>query len=717
METGVQNREMDNKGHRDHKNRLASEKSPYLLQHATNPVDWFTWGDEAFHLARKEDKPVFLSIGYSTCHWCHVMERESFEDEEVARLLNQDFISIKVDREERPDIDHIYMNVAHLLTGSGGWPLTIIMTPDKEPFFAGTYIPKTSHFNRPGMTSLLPAISEAWKSKRTSILDSSQKISRALSEISSSAQGEEPGEKALHRGYFELAERFDHEYGGFGHGMKFPTPHQLIFLLRYWNRTGQEGALEIAEKTLLAMRKGGIFDHVGYGFHRYSTDRKWLVPHFEKMLYDQALLLFAYTEAFLATQKPFYKRVAEEIGQYVLRDMTSPEGGFYSAEDADSEGEEGKFYVFNPPEIRELLGKEDSKLVIEHFGVTDKGNFEEESTGRYTGNNILHEKVSLSELENQFDLTEKELADRLEISRNQLLAARDKRVRPLLDDKILVDWNGLMIGALSMAGRAFDDQSFIDGAKNAANFINASLLDEKGRLLHRYRGGEAGIPGYLDDYAFLSFGLMELYQATFDAKYLKEASRLSDLLIDLFADEKGGGFFLNARDSEQLLVRPKEHYDGAIPSGNSVAFYNLARLSRVTENSSTNEILGSTAKSFHSDIEKQSSSHSFFLTALDFVLGPSIEIVIAGDPESHDTKTLTRGLKANYSPNKFVLLSSNKDNKELVSIAPFVASQVMLDGKATAYVCVEQSCSFPTTDLKTMLDNIKEKSELERGNR
>ena len=369
-------------------NRLASEKSPYLLQHATNPVDWFPWGDEAFEKARKEDKPIFLSIGYSTCHWCHVMEHESFEDDQVAALLNKSFVSIKVDREERPDIDHIYMTVCQLLTGSGGWPLTIIMTPDKEPFFAATYIPKTAHFSRPGMLSLIPAVADAWKNKRAQLLESSSKIVKALEDLSKVSSSDEPGEKALHLGFSQLAERFDHDFGGFGKGMKFPTPHQLVFLLRYWNKTGQEGALEMAEKTLTAMRKGGIFDHVGFGFHRYSTDRHWLVPHFEKMLYDQALLLYAYTEAFQATKNPFYKKTALQIGEYVLRDMTSPEGGFYSAEDADSEGEEGKFYFFTASKIRDLLDKKTADLALLWFGVQSAGNFEDEASGRLTGQNF-----------------------------------------------------------------------------------------------------------------------------------------------------------------------------------------------------------------------------------------------------------------------------------------------------------------------------------------
>jgi uncharacterized protein len=690
-------------------NGLGKEKSPYLLQHADNPVNWLPWGEEAFARAKKEDKPVFLSIGYSTCHWCHVMAHESFEDEKVAAQLNDSFISIKVDREERPDIDHIYMTVCQLMTGSGGWPLTIVMTPDKKPFYAATYIPRESRFGRVGMLSLLPAITSKWEFERKELLGSSDRVLSALKKASGTSSGETPGEEALHLGFNQLARRFDHENAGFGRGNKFPTPHQIVFLLRYWKRTGNEGALEMATRTLGAMRRGGIYDHVGYGFHRYSTDSKWLVPHFEKMLYDQALLLWAYVEAFQATKKPLYKKTAREIAEYVLRDMTSSDGAFFSAEDADSEGEEGRFYLWTAAEIEQLLDEETSALFIARFGVEQKGNFRDEGSKKHPGRNILHENVSLDETSARFGLSVDEVEVRLDRARKTLLDARGKRVRPLLDDKVLTDWNGLMIGAMAMAGRALDEPKYIEAAQKAVSFIQNKLRLDNGRLLHRFRDGESGLPAHLDDYAFYTFGLIELYEATFEVRHMKEAIRLAGVMNDLFADKKGGGFFLSASDSETILVRPKELYDGAIPSGASLAFYNLARLSRITGESRFEEEAASIASAFGGDVGEAASSHTSFLAALDFAIGPSVEIVIAGEKESPDTKEMIKSLKSVYAPNKVVLFRSTKNASKLASIAPFTAGQSMLNGRATAYVCVKQSCSFPTGDIEKMLSHLTKK--------
>ncbi|MCP4679787.1 MAG: thioredoxin domain-containing protein [Deltaproteobacteria bacterium] len=698
-------------------NRLAGEKSPYLLQHASNPVDWFPWGDEAFEKARQEDKPIFLSIGYSTCHWCHVMERESFEDEEVAALLNESFIAIKVDREERPDIDHIYMTVCQLMTGSGGWPLTIFMTPDKEPFFAATYIPKESRFGRTGMLSLIPRIAEAWQSRRAELLDSARKIVSVLNNESKMPAGGEPGEDALHLGFHQLLRVFDHEHAGFGRGMKFPSPHQLVFLLRYWRRTGNDDALKMAERTLQSMRQGGIYDHVGFGFHRYSTDSEWLVPHFEKMLYDQALLLWAYTEAFDATRNPLYKKTAREIADYVLRDMTHPGGAFYSAEDADSQGEEGKFYLWTASQIRSLLDEKTAWIVLDWSGASDAGNFLEEGTGRSAGQNILHGKKSLDEVASRVGISVKEAEERLEAARKKLLDARSNRIRPLLDDKILTDWNGLMIGALSIAGRILNEPRFVDAAKRAEEFIRNRLIGEDARLLHRFRDNEAGLPAYLDDYAFLVFGLIELYEATFEIGYLREAIRLTNLTIDLFSDAKSGGFFLSAKDSEKTLIRPKDLYDGAIPSGSSVAFYNLVRLSRITGDPKLEEMIATTARSYNHEVSRHASAHSLFLAALGFVLGPSVEVVIAGRLESDSTDSFLRAMREQYTPNKVVVLRTKENAEEVASLAPYIADQVMLDGKATAYVCVEQSCSFPTTDPKAMLSYIRKRLTRKSGRR
>ncbi|MDH5715699.1 MAG: thioredoxin domain-containing protein, partial [Candidatus Aminicenantes bacterium] len=481
-------------------NRLIAEKSPYLLQHAFNPVDWYPWGSEAFDKARKENKPIFLSIGYSTCHWCHVMEKESFEDPEIASMMNEAFICIKVDREERPDIDRIYMTVCQMMTGSGGWPLTIIMTPDKKPFFAATYIPRPSRLGRLGMMELIPRIQELWKSKKGEVMSSAEQITQHLTQISIHAAGEPLGEAALEMAYRRLSRVFDERYGGFGRAPKFPTPHNLTFLLRYWKRTGEQKALRMVEKTLQSMRLGGIYDHVGFGFHRYSTDSRWLLPHFEKMLYDQALLVMAYTEAYQATRKEEYRHTVREILDYVMRDMTAPEGGFYSAEDAESEGEEGKFYLWTEEEIRQLLPGEESDLIVRIFNIEKDGNFAEEATGRRTGSNILYLRKSLHETASDMKISPEELERDFQKARQKLFAARHKRVHPHKDDKILTDWNGLMIAALARASSAFDEPQYAEATRRAADFILARMRDSKGKLYHRYRDGETAIPAYLDDY-------------------------------------------------------------------------------------------------------------------------------------------------------------------------------------------------------------------------
>src|SRR5215472_713147 len=581
----------------EHPNRLLHEKSPYLLQHAYNPVDWYPWGSEAFEKARRENKPIFLSIGYSTCHWCHVMERESFEDPEVARLMNEAFVSIKVDREERPDVDGIYMNICQMLTGSGGWPLTIIMTPDKRPFFAGTYIPKDNRFGRLGMLALVPRIQHAWAAQHDEILHSADQIVAGLQSLSADASGESLGDSTLKSAYQQLASRYDETYGGFGNAPKFPTPHNLSFLLRYWKRSGDPRALEMVEKTLRAMRQGGVYDHVGFGFHRYSTDAEWLVPHFEKMLYDQALLVIAYTEAFQATGKIDKQKTAYEILTYVRRDMTSPSGGFYSAEDADSEGKEGKSYVWALDEIHHVLSSEDADLVVRAFNVTAGGNFSEHGT-QSTGENILHRTQSFDQLAREFGMTEPELEERLEAVRQELFAYREKRLHPHKDDKILTDWNGLMIAAFAKAAQAFDEPTYAEAARHAADFIQKHLRSPEGRLLHRYRDGQAAVPAHLDDYAFLVWGMIELYETSFDVKDLQAALDLNREVIQHFWDDKRGGFYFTADDAEDLLVRQKEIYDGAVPSGNSVQMLNLLRLGRMTGNADFEEKAAQITRAF-----------------------------------------------------------------------------------------------------------------------
>ena len=529
-------------------NRLINEKSPYLLQHARNPVNWYPWGEAVFQKARQEDKPIFLSIGYATCHWCHVMAHESFEDEEVARILNKNYIAIKVDREERPDIDKIYMSVCQALTGRGGWPLTILMTPEGKPFFAGTYFPKTARMGMPGLIDILNQIAAMWEKDRARILKTGQEITNAIQ------PGSDPDSPAhvvsvdtLKKGYSQLASRFDPKWGGFGTAPKFPTPHQLTFLLRWHRRSADPQPLKMVEKSLDAMRHGGIYDQIGSGFHRYSVDEQWLVPHFEKMLYDQAMLAMAYIEVYQATGKARFGKVAREIFAYVLRDMTAPEGGFYCAEDADSEGKEGQFYVWTPAEIKGYLGDVLGDLFCRFYDITEKGNFEE-------GKSIPHMPLTLEAFAQREGMDPAKLDTALKDARARLFDIRKKRVHPLKDDKILTSWNGLMIAALAKGYQALGDEPYVDAARKAADFILKNLRTSDGRLLRRYRNGEAAYPGYLDDYAFMVWGLIELYEATFEVTYLEAAIALNREMIDIFWDKKGGGLYFTGKGNEALIT-------------------------------------------------------------------------------------------------------------------------------------------------------------------
>jgi uncharacterized protein len=690
-------------------NRLIEEKSPYLLQHATNPVDWYPWGDEAFERARREEKPIFLSIGYSTCHWCHVMERESFEDQEAAGLLNDVFVAIKVDREERPDVDAIYMGVCQMLTGSGGWPLTIMMTPDRMPFFAATYIPKTGRLGRPGLMELVPQVADLWKTRRADLVRSSEQIAARLKETTALEAGGALGEQVLGAAYESLGQHFDRRHGGFGDAPKFPSPHNLLFLLRYAKRTGEGQALQMVEKTLQAMRLGGIYDHVGFGFHRYSTDPIWMVPHFEKMLYDQAMLALAYTEAYQFTAKPEYGKTAREIFTYVLRDMTSEEGGFFSAEDADSEGEEGKFYLWTAPELEQLLGKEDAQLVANVYNTQPAGNFSEEATGRKDGGNILHLKQSLKELAPALGLTSDELTARVDGVRTKLFEARTMRIRPLKDDKVLTDWNGLMIAALAKGAQIFNETVYADAAAKAMEFTLRNTRDKDGRLLHRFREGEASIQGNLDDYAFVIWALLELHELTFDAAYLRHALGLSDDLIKHFWDPEQGGFFFTPDDGEELLVRRKEIYDGAIPSGNSVSMLNLLRLGRLTGNADLEEKAEQVAKAFSRKVELFPAAFTQLLVGIDFSIGPSREVVIVGNPRADDTDRFVQAVRARFMPNKVVLLKPvGEEAFEIIRLAPYTDACTALEGKATAYICSNYACQLPTTDVAEMLRQLGE---------
>jgi uncharacterized protein YyaL (SSP411 family) len=699
---------MADKPKKTYANRLVSEKSPYLLQHAHNPVEWYPWGPEAFEEAQKQDKPVFLSIGYSTCHWCHVMEKESFENPRVAGLMNDTFVSVKVDREERPDIDDLYMTVCQMMTGSGGWPLTIVMTPDKQPFFAATYIPRESRFGQVGLLDLIPQIRDLWRKKRERLTRAATEVRAALEESIVPTPGAELDDGALELTFDQLASLFDKVHGGFGSAPKFPTPHRLLFLLRHWFRTTKAHALQMVEETLRAMRRGGLFDQIGFGFHRYSTDSRWLLPHFEKMLYDQALLTLAYTEAAQATKREEYAETAREIIAYVLRDMTHPAGAFYSAEDADSEGEEGRFYTWSEQEIRDTLPEKEAQTILTIFGFEPDGNFTDQATGKRTGRNIPYLKHALAAEAESLKISEKELRSLWQRARRKLFETREKRVHPHKDDKVLTDWNGLMIAALAEAGRVLAEPDYLGAAGRAADFILVHMRDDKGRLYHRYRDGEAAVPGFVDDYAFFIWGLLNLYEATFDAKYLQIAIDLNQLLIQYFWDNQQGGFFRIADYAEIVLVRRKEAYDGAIPSGNSVAMMNLLRLARMTANPELEAKAVRIGQIFSADALASPVGFTQLITAVDFAIGPSYEIVIVGNPKTPNTKAMHRALNEKYLPSKVVLqVPATVGAAEVARLAPFVKDYKAIDGKATAYVCRNHECQLPTKHATEMLQQLK----------
>ena len=673
-------------------NRLIKEKSPYLLQHAYNPVDWYPWEDNAFEKAKAEDKPIFLSIGYSTCHWCHVMERESFEDKEVADLLNKHFVAVKVDREERPDVDNIYMTVCQALTGHGGWPLTVIMTPDKNPFFAGTYFPKRGRMGMPGLMEILKKVAELWETKKDQLIESGDKIVQAMqTDITAGLHGKGSVTKeTINKGYDHLSHSFDPIYGGFGRAPKFPMPHHLLFLFRYRTLNGTDKALKMAEKTLKCMHRGGIYDHIGFGFSRYSTDNRWLVPHFEKMLYDNALLAMAYLEGYQITGDEEYRRVAQGIFTYVLRDMTSDEGAFYSAEDADSEGVEGKFYVWDAKEVVDVLGREKGERFCRLYDITPDGNFEGKS------------------IPNLIDRDDREVyeAFSLEEERRMLFEYRDKRIHPHKDDKVLTSWNGLMIAALAMGARILGLKEYVQAAQKAVDFILKKLRRQDGRLLARYRDKEAAYLGYVDDYAFLIWGLIELYWATYDPCYLEKALELNDDLIRYFWDEKGGGLFLYGKDGERLITRPKEIYDGAMPSGNSVATLNFLRLARLTGDEKLEDMAGQQFEYFGAQVDESPASHTYFLTSAMFSIYPTKEIVLVGHREGQDTQRLISILNGEYLPMSVSLLYSDGD-KTIEKLAPFIKGQRMVDGKAAAYICENFACQSPVTHPDVFKEMLK----------
>jgi uncharacterized protein YyaL (SSP411 family) len=678
-------------------NRLINEKSPYLLQHAYNPVDWYPWSNEAFEAAKVQDKPVFVSIGYSACHWCHVMEKESFDDDGVASLMNEAFICVKVDREERPDLDSAYMTVCQMMGRNCGWPLNIIMTPEKTPFFAASYMPKKGRFGLAGMVDLIPQIVDIWKNRKSDLENLGENIKHRIEILEKRTLGKELGKDVLDDAYEKHVLSFDEENGGFGSAPKFPSPNKLLFLLRYWSRTKEKRAMAMAEKTLRAMRLGGIFDQVGFGFHRYSTDAEWLVPHFEKMLYDQALLVLAYTETFQATGAGKFKVTAREVLEYVLRDLTSPEGGFYAAEDADSEGEEGKFYLWTEEEIRKTLSPEDADLAVKLFGVKSGGNYVEAGL-RQNGKNILHLAQHLEQVASESQLTVNELIGRLGKVSNSLFKAREKRVHPAKDDKILVDWNGLMIAALAKASRVFSEPMYLKAAIKAIDFIMNKMKDEKEMLYHRYAKGERAIEGFLDDYAFLVWGLLEVHEACFEESYLQAAVELTNTMISRFWDDGEGGFYFTAKDLEDVVPRRKEVYDGALPSGNSVALLNMLRLALFTGDIKYEELVNQMVRVFSEDVRNAPAAHTFMLLGVNFNVGPTYNVILVGDPQEDSMKNMLNALKNNYLPNKVVSLRH---------LGEAGLSYEKIDGKATAYVCHGQTCMPPTNKPDKMLEFLE----------
>ncbi len=686
-------------------NHLVGEKSPYLQQHAHNPVDWYPWGEEAFARARRENKLIFLSIGYSTCHWCHVMAHESFEDHQVATLLNANFVAIKVDREERPDIDQVYMQVAVALTGSGGWPLTVILTPEKVPVYAGTYFPKESRYGRPGLLQLLPQLAGQWRQNPEHIRASGARI---LAQLNQSSQGAaaDLGPELFASADATLKASFDSRYGGFGQAPKFPRPHGLTYLLRRFRQSRDPQLLAMVETTLAAMRDGGIYDQLGGGFHRYSTDREWLVPHFEKMLYDQAGLAIAYLEAWQVTGKSEYAETVREILDYVRRDMIDPEGGFYAAEDADSEGEEGKFYLWSQEEVDKVLGPEDAHLFAAAYGLKTKGNFSAEIRAEQAGMNILHRPRALADLAAQRKRPEAKLATRLHDDRQRLLEVRDKRVRPHRDEKVLTAWNGLMISALARAARVLDEADDLRAAQRTADFILQRMRDRQGRLLRRWRDGDAAIPAFAEDYAFFARGLLDLYRADFDPHWLREALALSQILLERFS-APDGGFYDTADDAEQLVSRPQSLFDGALPSANSVALEVLARLYLLTGDPAWEKSARQLLSGFSAEVASYPTRYTQLLQGAMLLLEPTRQVVLVGAPRSEATERLLKALQQPYLPETSLLLVPPKRAAELTGLAPHSAGMRMLAGRPTVYICRNFSCQKPLTDADAVAAQLE----------
>ena len=674
-------------------NQLSDSNSPYLLQHKDNPVKWQKWSDKTFEIALKYNKPIFLSIGYSTCHWCHVMEHESFEDKDVANLLNKLFIPIKVDREEMPEVDHLYMSVCQAMTGHGGWPLTIVMTPKKEPFFAGTYFPKSKKGQRPGMLELLPSLHDAWINKKSDISQTTKQVKAYLNTVTKS-EDLDAGiiNDQIVNAFKSFSNRYDSLNSGFGKKPKFPSPHNLIFLIRYFNEFKDPQALQMSLETLNSMRKGGIFDHIGFGFHRYSTDEEWKLPHFEKMLYDQAMLSLAYIEAYQVTRNEEYSQVVKEVFEYVMRDLTSKEGGFYSAEDADSEGEEGLFYLWEKAEINNILGQKTGKLFCDNYNIESEGNYFDELTKKKTELNILFLNKSQSYDKSLFNS-----------SRKILLNERISRIRPSLDDKVLTDWNGLMIAALSKGGQKLNMPLYVDYAEKSAKFILDKLTNDDNKLLKRYRKGKAGIDPHLNDYSFFIWGLLNLYDATHKAEYLSSAITFCNDMISDFYDTENGGFFIGPKYAEKLIARLKDTYDGAIPSGNSVAVMVLFRLSNLTSNQLYHEIAENSIQAMSTKIVQNPSSLAYLLAANIYNKSNHNQIIIVGKKSDYQSKQIIKKLNQIYNPNSTIIFKDASNPKKINSILPWIKNYRMINDEVTIYVCKDFSCNLPVNTIEKIL--------------
>jgi uncharacterized protein YyaL (SSP411 family) len=678
-----------------HTNRLARETSPYLLQHAHNPVDWYPWGEEALEKSKREEKPILLSIGYSACHWCHVMERESFEDEEIARQMNEQFVNIKVDREERPDLDQIYMNAVQMMTRHGGWPLTVFLTPDLVPFYGGTYFPPEDRHQMPGFPRILAAVSEAYRTRPEEVRQSAWEI---LSELRRMSVAQESSEgidaQLLEHAYRGLARSFDPRFGGFGGAPKFPSSMNLDFFLRTYQRTGDARALEMVTHSCRMMAQGGMYDQLGGGFHRYSTDARWLVPHFEKMLYDNALLTRLYLHTFQATGEQFFRHVAEETLGYVRREMLDESGAFYSTQDADSEGVEGKFFVWDKEEVESLLGPEDARLFCAYYDVTEGGNFEER--------NILHVERPAAEVARAENVTAERLTEALNRGRGILFTERERRVKPGRDEKVITAWNGLMLEAFAEASAVLGREDYREVAERNAELILHTLMSD-GLLLHVYKDGRAKHVGFLDDYAFVVSGLVTLYETTGRVRWLEAALTLTGKMVEEFWDEEGGGFFYNGRSGEKLIVRNKDYFDNATPSGNSVAAEALLRLSVLTGNEGYRRKAVNVLRLVRDAVERYPSAFGYALGAIDFYLSTPKEIVVVGEDEQ--SRPLLREVWGRYLPNK-VVVASSVDDKDAARLVPLLQDRTAQGGRATAYVCENYTCRQPVSTPEELAQQL-----------